>query len=149
MVANSICIVGVIRLIYTIRVYEDTYDSTWVCEPIWLWTVVELHGAIMCASAPALKVFFERYLSAAVKRSVLGYRGRSQPDESELTPRNGEKGFIRVAEGSGSGSGGTIFAGDDSMLGYEATAYAQNGRVHGGDANHSILYVKTVSVDAV
>jgi hypothetical protein len=34
----------------------------------YIWTFVETYGAIMCASAPALRPFFVRYLSSAVQR---------------------------------------------------------------------------------
>lgn len=38
---------------------------TWATEPVWAWTTVEAHLAIVCASAPALKVFFKQYLSVS------------------------------------------------------------------------------------
>jgi len=57
-----LCIVGIIRLIYTVNLYSNTYDLTWNAEPIWAWTAVELHGALICGSAPALRVFFKKYL---------------------------------------------------------------------------------------
>jgi len=52
-----LCIVGIVRLLLTKRLYFDTYDMTWESFDLWIWTNVELHGAIMCASAPALKLF--------------------------------------------------------------------------------------------
>jgi hypothetical protein len=40
-----------------------TYDVIWGAQPAWLWTGVEAHVAIICASAPALKVFFKEYFN--------------------------------------------------------------------------------------
>jgi hypothetical protein len=44
---------------------------TWYCEPVWAWTAVEAHVAIICASAPALKVFFKQYLNVTALSSSL------------------------------------------------------------------------------
>jgi hypothetical protein len=105
--ANSICIVGIIRIVYTERVYFDTYDVSWASEPVWIWTAVELHGAVVCASAPALKVFFERFLRAATTHhgSSAFSRG-SRPDGSKRR-RDDEEGseFAMVSQRSGTKSG--------------------------------------------
>lgn len=50
------------RVVYMYDVYYQTYDSTWEAHSAWLWTLVEIHFAIICASAPALKMFFHRTL---------------------------------------------------------------------------------------
>lgn len=47
------------------NIFFNTYDVTWATEPAWAWTAVEAHLAIICASAPALKVFFKQYLSVS------------------------------------------------------------------------------------
>jgi len=77
-----ICIVGIIRLGYTSNVYYKTYDVTWAPQPIWLWTVVELHGAIICASAPALKVFFDRFFRVIATQTGTSYSRGSRPGGS-------------------------------------------------------------------
>ncbi|KAF2089621.1 hypothetical protein K490DRAFT_8203, partial [Saccharata proteae CBS 121410] len=51
------CICGLVRTAYIHVVYYTTYDITWAAVPIWGWTAVEANVAIICASAPALKVF--------------------------------------------------------------------------------------------
>ena len=63
------------RIYYTSLVYYHTYDITWACLPDWAWTAVEADLAVVCASAPALKVFFRRYLNISRQRSGynLGY----------------------------------------------------------------------------
>ncbi|KAF2837819.1 integral membrane protein, partial [Patellaria atrata CBS 101060] len=52
------CIAGALRMYYIHRVYYETYDITWAAEEGWLWTMIESHLGIICASAPALKIFF-------------------------------------------------------------------------------------------
>jgi hypothetical protein len=47
------------------NIFFNTYDVTWATQPAWAWTAVEAHLAIICASAPALKVFFKQYLSVS------------------------------------------------------------------------------------
>lgn len=70
------------------NIFFHTYDVTWGAEPAWSWTAVEAHLAIICASAPALKVFFKQYFSlssitgswkdSSRRRSFLrkGYKGK-------------------------------------------------------------------------
>ncbi|QDS73569.1 hypothetical protein FKW77_001161 [Venturia effusa] len=60
-----LCITGILRIIYITNIFFHTYDVTWATEPVWTWTAVEAHLAIVCASAPALKVFFRQYLSVS------------------------------------------------------------------------------------
>ncbi|OMP86554.1 hypothetical protein BK809_0003724 [Diplodia seriata] len=49
------CIAGLLRLLYTVRLYADHgYDATWSAHPVLLWTAVETHLGILCACAPAL-----------------------------------------------------------------------------------------------
>jgi len=54
-----LCICGILRIYYIDRLYYKTYDTTWEAQPAWLWLVVEANLAVICASAPALKVFFK------------------------------------------------------------------------------------------
>ncbi|TID24545.1 hypothetical protein E6O75_ATG02910 [Venturia nashicola] len=60
-----LCITGILRVIYITNIFFHTYDTTWATEPVWVWTAVEAHLAIVCASAPALKVFFKQYLNVS------------------------------------------------------------------------------------
>lgn len=61
----SLCITGVLRIIAIAHIYFGTYDVTWAAYHAWVWTAVEAHLAIICASAPALKVFFKKYLQVS------------------------------------------------------------------------------------
>jgi hypothetical protein len=49
-----------------------TYDITWYAYYGWIWTALEADFGMICASAPALKVFFKRYFSVS---SVSGAYG--------------------------------------------------------------------------
>jgi len=142
--ANSVCIVGIIRIVYTENLYFNTYDTTWASEPIWIWTVVEVHGAIMCASAPALKVFFKRYLGGGTSRNGLnngtpGYPGPATPGY-DLSPRPSKmvKAFKFAGIGYDSGTTGTT--GTDSTAsarGYETTFSETTTQVGGWEGNGS------------
>jgi hypothetical protein len=98
---SSICIVGIVRLVFTSAVYYQTYDVTWASQPIWLWTAVELHGAIICASAPALKVFFDRFFRIIATQTGTSQSQRSRPDGSRRL-RDTEEGseFAMVSQRS-------------------------------------------------
>jgi len=61
---------------------------SWYIFDVFVWSQLELQLGIMCASAPALRVFFRKYLSGAVSRAVnssrsrpsrLGYRLEEEP----------------------------------------------------------------------
>ncbi|GME58777.1 putative integral membrane protein [Neofusicoccum parvum] len=59
-----LCLIGILRIHQIKVIYYDTYDLTWAAHDGWAWTAVEAHVAIICASAPALKLFFRRVLQA-------------------------------------------------------------------------------------
>ncbi|KAF2828245.1 hypothetical protein CC86DRAFT_267094, partial [Ophiobolus disseminans] len=52
--------VGAMRTYTSYRIFFQTYDVTWVSSDTWLWSLLELHIGLMCANAPALKVFFKQ-----------------------------------------------------------------------------------------
>ncbi|KAH7039470.1 hypothetical protein B0J12DRAFT_762765 [Macrophomina phaseolina] len=60
-----ICITGILRIVYIRPLYTSTYDIAWEAGPVWAWTAVEAHMAIICASAPALKLFFRKVLAVS------------------------------------------------------------------------------------
>ncbi|KAK0640426.1 hypothetical protein DIS24_g9394 [Lasiodiplodia hormozganensis] len=63
-----LCFCGIMRLVWLYIVYYTTYDLTWTTNYIFSWTLVETHFSIVCASAPALNVFFRRILQATTHR---------------------------------------------------------------------------------
>jgi hypothetical protein len=61
---SSTCVSAVIRIVYIYQIFYTTYDITWVAGSAWLWTGVEATLGVICASIPALKVFFQKFLTA-------------------------------------------------------------------------------------
>lgn len=55
------------RCYYSRYIYFNTYDVTWYAEYALLFTGIEANLAICCASAPALRLFFQNYFASPVK----------------------------------------------------------------------------------
>ncbi|KAH3994720.1 hypothetical protein HBH70_115880 [Parastagonospora nodorum] len=76
------CVCGILRTYYATYVYYYTFDITWYAYYGWIWTALEADLGVICASAPALKVFFKRYFSMTNSTSgAYGY-GRSTINKS-------------------------------------------------------------------
>lgn len=59
------------------QAFFDTYDVTWVEYKATLWTIIEAEIAVVCASAPALRVFFGGYFKTnAIEPRRLSYMYR-------------------------------------------------------------------------
>lgn len=56
------------------KVSTDT-DVSWAVVNVFVWAQVEITLSMMCASAPALRVLFRRYLSGSMSRVVGAARG--------------------------------------------------------------------------
>lgn len=81
------CVCGIMRTYYAIYVYYATYDITWYAYYGWIWTALEADLGVICASAPALKVFFRRYFSQFTNRSGhSGSSGKKTPGYSNGSP---------------------------------------------------------------
>lgn len=53
---------GLARTVWLARLSTGEHDLTWVGFEIFAWTEVEMQLAMICASAPALRAFFGKYL---------------------------------------------------------------------------------------
>ncbi|KAH7371401.1 hypothetical protein BKA66DRAFT_469728 [Pyrenochaeta sp. MPI-SDFR-AT-0127] len=69
LVGLATCAIGALRVHYAHKVYyytklnpSATYDISWEALGSWVSTAVETNLAIICASAPALKVYFAKWL---------------------------------------------------------------------------------------
>jgi hypothetical protein len=88
-ISTTVC--GALRIYYVVYVYHMTYDISWACVPGFTWTCIEADLAVICASAPALKVFFGRYLNIPSQNSghSMGYMhtpfGAGTADRLETT----------------------------------------------------------------
>ncbi|KAF2008119.1 hypothetical protein P154DRAFT_419755, partial [Amniculicola lignicola CBS 123094] len=58
-IGYGVVALGCLRSYYGWIVFFQTYDVTWYGWDNTLWTMLELHVGVMCANAPALKVFFK------------------------------------------------------------------------------------------
>jgi hypothetical protein len=93
------CICGILRTFYATKLYfcktsihqhressrtdfDDlvTYDITWAAYSGWIWTTLEAQLAVICASAPSLKVFFNRYFGTYTTRA--GYSQTGTPNKT-------------------------------------------------------------------
>jgi hypothetical protein len=68
----STCVSSIFRIVYIYIIFYTTYDITWVAGIVWLWTGIEANLGVICASVPALKVYFQKYLSATQFGTALG-----------------------------------------------------------------------------
>jgi hypothetical protein len=71
---------------------------TWESQPVWILTGIESNLAIICASAPTLKVFFDRYIASSSFTKSLSYFWTNTASEghtgahSETRTKEGRKG---------------------------------------------------------
>lgn len=85
-------ICGLMRTFYATKLYYFSYDTSWIAYDGWVWTTLEAHLAVICASAPSLKVFFSRYFSqrtSPTAYSISDSRGKT-PDiksTSQASPK--------------------------------------------------------------
>jgi hypothetical protein len=94
---NSLCICSILRIWYIVRLYYRTYDVTWDAQPAWLWLIVEANLAVICASAPALKVFFKHTVDSPSSSYCMQHTPYGK--QSKLSSKNSESSTIE--EGGG------------------------------------------------
>lgn len=82
------CVCGIMRTYYATYVYYFTYDITWYAYSGWIWTIIEVQLGVICASAPAMKVFFKRYLGVMSSRGDYS-RNASGKSPVDSLPRTG------------------------------------------------------------
>jgi hypothetical protein len=78
--AYGVAAFGALRVHATWVLFYETYDVSWQLWEIWNWTLLELHIGVICANAPALKVFVKRYLNT--KSIVSNRQARSSQAKS-------------------------------------------------------------------
>jgi hypothetical protein len=107
------CATGALRIHYAHRVYyytklnpSPTYDISWEALGSWVSTSLEANLAVICASAPALKVYWGPWLSSGEYEPrtfgwyARGHHAQSMPVNSDsgyasgrvstrVTPKNG------------------------------------------------------------
>jgi hypothetical protein len=78
-IAYGVAVFGALRTYATWVLFFETYDVSWQLWEVWNWTLLELHIGVICANAPALKVFVKRYLDI---KSVVSKQQRSSQTKS-------------------------------------------------------------------
>ncbi|KIW06153.1 uncharacterized protein PV09_03315 [Verruconis gallopava] len=68
-----LCICGILRMVKIVRTYYGTFDITWSSEPVWVWTGIEAHMAVVLASLPALNHFVRKSWNDSSLSSRLRY----------------------------------------------------------------------------
>lgn len=83
---------GIIRTILLNVVINRTWDHMWELDTMWIWTIVELNLAIVAASAPALKSFFQHCL---IRPTASLYKRARTPSGTN----SGERDVYRIGSG--------------------------------------------------
>jgi hypothetical protein len=91
---------------YAIEVYYGSYDITWVAFNGWVWTTLEADLAVICASAPALKVFFLRYFNLSSANRSYGYSNAKGRKKSTFGSR--PPGQSSGSKTGGASKGGSV-----------------------------------------
>ncbi|KAI6831932.1 hypothetical protein KC340_g3538 [Hortaea werneckii] len=86
---NAIFLAGILvvaaSIVRTYYLYEVGHNSdvSWLIFDVYVWAQVELQLGIMLASAPALRIFFRRYLNKPINRAVHTATGSLNPRSAE------------------------------------------------------------------
>ncbi|KAF2668345.1 hypothetical protein BT63DRAFT_273763 [Microthyrium microscopicum] len=76
------CICAVIRMTLTWDIFFKTYDVSWTTGPAWVWMALEVHLGVICASVPALKVYFMRFFNGTLLTgAVSSWKGHYSKDK--------------------------------------------------------------------
>ncbi|KAI7284066.1 hypothetical protein KC345_g2565 [Hortaea werneckii] len=75
---------SIVRTYYLYEVGHNS-DVSWLIFDVFVWAQVELQLGIMLASAPALRIFFRRYLNKPINRAVHTATGSFNPRPTELS----------------------------------------------------------------
>ncbi|KAK3075912.1 hypothetical protein LTR53_000341 [Teratosphaeriaceae sp. CCFEE 6253] len=99
---------GCARTYYIYQLGVD-YDITWVGFDLYVWSCLEVHLALICASAPALRVFFREYMSDPLSRALNSTRSltgsaRGTKRDSRQTDTGGSVTYASHARDSSTGS---------------------------------------------
>lgn len=100
-----VCIVGVIRIYYITELYYQTYDVTWMAYHIFGATAVELLLATICASAPALKVYFRMFTKKGGSHNSHSSSSGRNKAEPQTHPRKSEDMGLQLHRLSKGGKG--------------------------------------------
>lgn len=78
-------LVSALRTWNCYRIFYTTFDISWLVSENWTYVLLELHIGCICASAPALKVFFKQFLHS---------EKRPSPNSSNQTQESRSSSFM-------------------------------------------------------
>ncbi|KAK0887819.1 hypothetical protein LTR02_016883 [Friedmanniomyces endolithicus] len=84
---------GCVRTYYIYQLGVD-YDITWMGYHLIIWSSLELHMALICASAPSLRVFFREYMSDPLSRMMHSTRSLTSTRDASRLSRHTNSGEI-------------------------------------------------------
>jgi hypothetical protein len=126
---------GIIRIVYSHRVFFESYDVTWEGPILLIWTHMELHLGIICACAPALKAFFVHHnivSFGSLVPSSISRRSHSSRN-AIMGPKSQES-----SEGTKASSEGTKVSLDGTKTSMDATKASYRLTLQGLDGHGSV-----------
>ncbi|TKA81182.1 hypothetical protein B0A55_02624 [Friedmanniomyces simplex] len=92
------------------------YDITWVGYNLFLWSSLEVHLALICASAPALRVFFREYMSDPLSRAIHSTRSLTSMRNTNRDSKQTEDGGVAYPSHARDSSIGSSEYGDRKLI---------------------------------
>ncbi|KAL1960514.1 hypothetical protein VTO42DRAFT_7813 [Malbranchea cinnamomea] len=129
------CAASIIRTYFIWRTLLLTYDVTWDGYNTWLWTVVEVNLAVICASIPTLRPFARRYLP------YLGFKNsstRSRYEGGVSENRNSAITGMRMGQISRHKSGINHHQRPHHLVAQQETALSSTDALRAGDSRSII-----------
>ncbi|PVH92815.1 hypothetical protein DM02DRAFT_477774, partial [Periconia macrospinosa] len=118
-----VAIFGALRTYSLAYLFYGTYDVSWQLWEIYNWATLELHFGILCANAPALKVFVKRYLNITeIVRSKESSKSRSQQKSANSNNTNSSRPTVPSSKGTSS-------KGPGSKIAFWRNSFAHHGYV--------------------
>ncbi|KAK4900655.1 hypothetical protein LTR27_002371 [Elasticomyces elasticus] len=107
---------GCVRTYY-IHQLGVSYDITWQGYSLFVWSALEVHLALICASAPALRVFFREYMSDPLSRALQSTRTMTSARGSNRDSRQPDGStMVSYSSHARDSSVGTSECGDKKLI---------------------------------
>ena len=107
---------GCVRTYYIYQL-GFSYDIPWVGYDLFVWSILEIQVALICASAPALRVFFREYLSDPLSRAIHSARSvTSSARNTNRESRQSANGVVSYSSHNRDVSRGSSEYGDKKLI---------------------------------
>ncbi|KAF2024334.1 hypothetical protein EK21DRAFT_20975, partial [Setomelanomma holmii] len=124
------CVCGILRTYYATYVYFYTFDITWYAYYGWVWTALEADLGMLCASAPAMKVFFRRYFSNSSSRGEYTRSGSNRTPVQMSSRTRGKKTQGQLSGHSALASRAEAEGADESSMPFAGIKVSQGLDIH-------------------